>query len=266
MRLASSLSIRLRRSIPSWIPSCPRSRRWARRCRSSISIATAGPTSTSPTAPSEARMPSIATCTTALSKMWLTNWASPTSTSRAPAFPRARCGATTTTTDTKILFLIKWGRPELFHNDHGHGFTRVTEQAGLPPWINANTAIWFDYDGDGLLDLFVGGYYCRETSTSGISTPRASCPTVLSMPRMAGRKYLFHNLGNGKFEEVSAKGWHQQPPLGAGCGGGGSARHRPSRSVCRQRLRRLRTLLQRRQAVSRSRASRPASASRPRAA
>jgi hypothetical protein len=56
------------------------------------------------------------------------------------------------------LFLIKWGRPELFHNDQGHGFTRVTEQAGLPAWINANTAIWFDYDGDGLLDLFVGGY------------------------------------------------------------------------------------------------------------
>src|SRR5271170_2618474 len=25
------------------------------------------------------------------------------------------------------VFLIKWGRPELFHNDQGHGFTRVTE-------------------------------------------------------------------------------------------------------------------------------------------
>ena len=56
------------------------------------------------------------------------------------------------------LFLIKWGRPELYHNDGGHGFTRVSEQAGLPKSINANTAVWFDYDGDGLLDLFVGGY------------------------------------------------------------------------------------------------------------
>src|SRR3984885_5630968 len=55
------------------------------------------------------------------------------------------------------LFLIKWGKPELYHNDQGRGFTRVTEAAGLPPWINANTAVWFDYDGDGLLDLFVGG-------------------------------------------------------------------------------------------------------------
>ena len=60
------------------------------------------------------------------------------------------------------LFLIKWGKPELFHNDHGRGFTRVTEASGLPPWINANTAVWFDYDGDGLLDLFVGGYYSEK--------------------------------------------------------------------------------------------------------
>ena len=52
------------------------------------------------------------------------------------------------------LLLVKWGRPELFHNDGGNGFTRVTEAAGLPKWVNANTAIWFDYDGDGLLDLF----------------------------------------------------------------------------------------------------------------
>src|SRR5688572_24713725 len=55
------------------------------------------------------------------------------------------------------LFLIKYGRPDLFHREPGGGFTRVSEQAGLPRWVNANTAIWFDYDGDGRLDLFVGG-------------------------------------------------------------------------------------------------------------
>src|ERR1700683_3596276 len=70
------------------------------------------------------------------------------------------------------LFLIKWGRPELYHNDHGHGFTRVTEQAGLPPWINANTAIWLDYDGDGLLDLFVGGYYSEQIDLWHLQTTR----------------------------------------------------------------------------------------------
>src|SRR5689334_10671896 len=55
------------------------------------------------------------------------------------------------------LFVDKWGRPELFHNDAGRGFTRVTEKAGLPAWANVGTAIWFDYDRDGRLDLFVGG-------------------------------------------------------------------------------------------------------------
>ena len=102
------------------------------------------------------------------------------------------------------LFLIKWGRPELFHNDQGHGFTRVTEQAGLPPWINANTAIWFDYDGDGLLDLFVGGYYSEEIDLWHLTTTRIK-PDSFEYATNGGRKYLFHNLGNGKFEEVSAQ-------------------------------------------------------------
>ena len=102
------------------------------------------------------------------------------------------------------LFLIKWGRPELFHNDGGHGFTRVSEQAGLPRWINANTAIWFDYDGDGLLDLFVGGYYSEDIDLWHLTTTRIM-PESFEYAKNGGRKYLFHNLGNGKFEEVSEK-------------------------------------------------------------
>jgi hypothetical protein len=102
------------------------------------------------------------------------------------------------------LFLIKWGRPELYHNDQGHGFTRVTEQAGLPRWINANTAIWFDYDGDGLLDLFVGGYYSEDIDLWHLTTTRIM-PDSFEYAKNGGRKYLFHNLGNGKFEDVSAK-------------------------------------------------------------
>lgn len=102
------------------------------------------------------------------------------------------------------LFLIKWGRPELYHNDHGHGFTRVTQQAGLPPWINANSAIWFDYDGDGLLDLFVAGYYAEDIDLWHLNTTRIM-PDSFEYAKNGGRKYLFHNLGNGKFEEVSQK-------------------------------------------------------------
>jgi enediyne biosynthesis protein E4 len=102
------------------------------------------------------------------------------------------------------LFLIKWGKPELFHNDQGRGFTRVTDAAGLPPWINANTAVWFDYDGDGLLDLFVGGYYSEKLDLWHLDTTRMM-PESFEYAKNGGRKFLFHNLGNGKFEEVSEK-------------------------------------------------------------
>jgi len=101
------------------------------------------------------------------------------------------------------LLLIKWGQPELFHNDRGHGFTRVT-QAGLPKWINANTAVWFDYDGDGLLDLFIGGYYPEDVNLWHLSSTKIM-PNSFEYADNGGRKYLFHNLGNGRFEEVSAK-------------------------------------------------------------
>jgi hypothetical protein len=102
------------------------------------------------------------------------------------------------------LFLIKWGRPELFHNDHGSGFTRVSDNAGLPPWINANTALWLDYDGDGLLDLFVAGYYPENVDLWHLKDTRMM-PDSFEYAKNGGRKYLFHNLGNGHFEEVSAQ-------------------------------------------------------------
>ena len=101
------------------------------------------------------------------------------------------------------LFLIKWGKPELFHNDEGKGFHRVSV-AAFPSWINANTAVWFDYDGDGLLDLFVGGYYPENVNLWHLTTTKMM-PDSFEYANNGGRKYLFHNLGNGKFEEVSAK-------------------------------------------------------------
>src|SRR3712207_805343 len=70
------------------------------------------------------------------------------------------------------LFLYKWGRPELFHNDGGKAFTRVTDGANLPAWVNANTAVWFDYDRDGLLDIFLGGYYPEDVNLWRLRTTR----------------------------------------------------------------------------------------------
>lgn len=102
------------------------------------------------------------------------------------------------------LFLYKWGRPELFHNDQGHGFSRVSDKAGLPTWVNANTAIWFDYDGDGHLDLFLGGYYAEDVDLWHLQTTKMM-PESFEYARNGGRKYLFRNLGGGAFEEVSQK-------------------------------------------------------------
>src|SRR5438034_2660371 len=57
------------------------------------------------------------------------------------------------------LLVYKWGRPELFHNDKGKGFTRVTEKSGLPERANIGSAVWLDFDNDGHLDLFLAGYW-----------------------------------------------------------------------------------------------------------
>ena len=102
------------------------------------------------------------------------------------------------------LFLYKWGRPELFHNDEGRAFTRVTEKAGLPQWANANTAVWFDYDRDGRLDLFIGGYYPETVDLWHLTTTRMM-PESFEYAKNGGRKYLYRNQGDGNFEEVSAQ-------------------------------------------------------------
>jgi hypothetical protein len=102
------------------------------------------------------------------------------------------------------VFVYRWGKPELFHNDGGKSFTRVTDKANLPPWVNANTAIWFDYDADGKLDLFLGGYYSETVDLWHLKNTRMM-PESFEYARNGGRKYLFHNLGNGSFEEVSQK-------------------------------------------------------------
>ena len=102
------------------------------------------------------------------------------------------------------LFLYKWGKPELFHNDAGQKFSRVTDKAGLPAWVNANTALWFDYDRDGKLDLFLGGYYAEDVDLWHLKNTKMM-PESFEYAQNGGRKYLFRNLGDGTFEEVSQK-------------------------------------------------------------
>ena len=101
------------------------------------------------------------------------------------------------------LLLYRWGRQDLFHNDSGRGFTRVSEAAGLPAWANVNAGLWFDYDGDGLLDIFLGGYYSEALNLWKLPGTRMM-PESFEYARNGGRKFLFRNLGQGRFQEVSA--------------------------------------------------------------
>src|SRR2546421_9545148 len=57
------------------------------------------------------------------------------------------------------VLIYKWGYLQLLKNMGNLHFRDVTASAGLRQGMNANGAVWFDYDRDGLLDLYVGGYY-----------------------------------------------------------------------------------------------------------
>ncbi|MCL6523550.1 MAG: CRTAC1 family protein [Thermoflavifilum sp.] len=100
------------------------------------------------------------------------------------------------------VLIYKWGKPELFHNDHGKRFVNVTDSSGLPKWVNANCAIWLDFNNDGLLDLFIGGYYSEKLNLFHTHTTKVM-PESFRYANNGGRKYLLENMGNGKFKDVT---------------------------------------------------------------
>jgi hypothetical protein len=94
----------------------------------------------------------------------------------------------------------------LYHNEGGGKFKDVTKESGINNANFATSAAWFDYDKDGKLDLFVANYvqwtqkgdlWCSlDGSTKSYCTPESYKGT---------QSKLYHNLGGGKFEDVTAK-------------------------------------------------------------
>jgi hypothetical protein len=99
------------------------------------------------------------------------------------------------------LFVVRFGRSQLFENLGGGRFKDVTREAGLDRYVNAITAIAFDYDRDGDLDLFVGGYF-QPTNLFKPDTPRFF-PESFETANNGGGLLAFRNNGNGTFTDVT---------------------------------------------------------------
>ena len=104
------------------------------------------------------------------------------------------------------LFISCVGQSRLFRNTGKGTFVDVTHSSGLLGRQGLSTsALWFDYDRDGFLDLFVCNYvrwspehdvFCSLDGThKSYCTPEAYRGDTC---------WLFHNRGNGTFEDVTA--------------------------------------------------------------
>ena len=110
------------------------------------------------------------------------------------------------------LLVTYYGQNRLFHNTGRGRFDDVTGAAGLTQSrLRWNTGCAFiDYDRDGLLDLFVANYIDLDLATA--PTPESGLcrfkgvPVACGPPGLKGGvNLLYHNLGNGRFEDVSER-------------------------------------------------------------
>ena len=94
----------------------------------------------------------------------------------------------------------------LFRNLGNGRFADVTAKAGVRDAGFSTGAVWFDYDNDGRLDLFVSHYVdwsIATDQTCSLDTKNKSYCTPELYKGQSGT--LFHNKGNGVFEDVTKK-------------------------------------------------------------
>lgn len=125
-----------------------------------------------------------------------------------------------------IFFLNMQGRDHYFENEGGKHFVEKTDQYfPKTPW-GAMGVKFFDYDNDGKMDLFITDMHSdMMTSQSPEQEKEKVIPDSMSMlgPAPAGAfifgNAFYHNLGGGKFEEISDKiGVEQLWPWGVSVG------------------------------------------------
>ena len=103
------------------------------------------------------------------------------------------------------LYVTQYPRSILYHNNGDGTFTDVTVKAGVaaPGW--GSSAVWFDYDNDGRLDLFVCRFVDFDKSKNKFCGNTITGERWYCKPNVYGPEpsYLFHNNGDGTFTDVS---------------------------------------------------------------
>ena len=101
---------------------------------------------------------------------------------------------------------VRYGN-HLFENRGGGRFHDISKEASLNYSGHSSGAIFFDYDRDGLLDLFVcnvGVYTDNEKSRDGFYFATTNAFSAHLDPKRVEYSLLYRNLGGRKFKEVSA--------------------------------------------------------------
>ena len=112
--------------------------------------------------------------------------------------------------DRDLFVTTVRGGNQFFENDGSGTFTDRTDVAGLGYVGHSSSAVFFDYDKDGLLDLFlcnVGVYTKADERGHGgyfIGVDDAFAGHLKPEERNE-RSLLYHNLGNNRFKEVSVE-------------------------------------------------------------
>ena len=98
------------------------------------------------------------------------------------------------------------GQNRLFRNTGKGTFVDVTSSSGLGKREGFSTsALWFDYDRDGLLDLFVCNYVKWSPEHDVFCSLDGKHKSYCTPEAYRGATcWLFHNRGDGTFEDVTA--------------------------------------------------------------